>query len=235
MSLVLAFDTATAATVVGLRDATGVVRGRRDDPAAGERPSHASTLLALADELLVEAGAQWGDVTRIGVGVGPGTFTGLRIGVASARGLAQASGAPLVPVSTLEALAHAARAAGAHGAEQVLAVIDARRGEAFAAVWDAAGEQLAQPVAVAPEALAGLVPNGSGTIVAVGDGAVRFRAPLEAAGLLVPGDADPLHRVDPAALCALAAAGAVVAAENLVPDYLRLPDAELARRLADHQ
>ena len=107
---VLAFDTATPATVVGVADDGGeLLAQRRHDPAPGERPGHGPMLLALCDEALREAGAAWADVARIGAGVGPGTFTGLRIGVATARALAQGLGAELVAVSTLEALSLAAR------------------------------------------------------------------------------------------------------------------------------
>ena len=80
----------------------------RHEPAPGERPGHAAQLLPLARRALDALGASFADVRRIGVGVGPGTFTGLRIGVATARALAQATGAEVAAVSTLEALAAAA-------------------------------------------------------------------------------------------------------------------------------
>ena len=224
---VLAFDTATPSTVVGLQLADGTALARRDDPATGARPAHAAQLLTLCAELLSEAGLGWSDVERIGVGVGPGTFTGLRIGVATARALAQACGAQLVPVSTLEALADGARAVARGG---LLAVLDARRGEAFAAAWDASGAPSALPAALAPEALAALADPACAPWLAVGDGAVRFRDRLEPASVAVPDDDSALHRVDALRLCRLAAAGAPTAREELVPAYLRLPDAEIARR-----
>ncbi len=224
---VLAFDTATPATVAGLRIGDAPALARRDEPAAGARPGHAAQLLALCAELLEEGGLTWRDVDRIGVGVGPGTFTGLRIGVATARALAQATGAELVAVSTLEALGAAARAASGGS---VIAVIDARRGEAFAAAWDAAGTLAHAPAALAPEALGALADPQSAPWLAVGDGAIRFRDRLEPASAAVPDDDSALHRVDADRLCRLAAEGAVAAREELVPAYLRLPDAELARR-----
>ncbi len=225
-TIVLAFDTATAATVVGLDAGNGVLT-RRDDPPAGARPRHAERLLALCDELLGEAGLRWADVGRIGVGVGPGTFTGLRIGVATGRALAQATGAEVVPVATLAALAHAARQTHA---EPCLALIDARRSELFAAAWGADGTALAGAAAIAPAALAELTVAAPGPWLAIGDGAVRYRAEAEATGAAVPVDDDPLHRVDGAALVALAQAGGPIAPGALVPDYLRLPDAEIQRR-----
>ncbi len=222
MSVVLAFDTATRATVVGAGGPDDAAE-RRDDPAAGVRPGHAQRLLELCEEALAAIGAGWGDVTRIGAGVGPGTFTGLRIGIATARALSAARDVEVVPVSTLAALARGADPAG-----DVLAVIDARRGEAFAAPFRA-GVPGAPPAAVAPEALAGLAAPGW---LAVGDGAVRYRAALAAGGLDVPPDEDPRQRVTGSALVHLAAAGTPVAVATLVPDYVRLPDAELHRRRA---
>jgi tRNA threonylcarbamoyladenosine biosynthesis protein TsaB len=225
VSITLAWDTATPATVAGLRLPSGDVLERRDDPAPGARPQHAERLLAMCAELLAEAGLSWGEVTRIGVGVGPGTFTGLRIGVATARASAQATGCELAAVSTLEALALGARAAWGDG---VLAVLDARRGEAFAAVFGAAGETPGAPSAVDPAALAPLVAGRPGPWLAVGDGAVLFRDRLEPA-IIVPDDASALHRVGAAALCELAAAAPAVARDALVPQYVRRPDAELPR------
>lgn len=221
MSVVLAFDTATGATVVGAAGSGGAVAERRDDPGAGERPRHVQRLLELCEAALADIGAGWDDVARIGAGVGPGTFTGLRIGIATARALATARDIDVVPVSTLEALA-----LGAQPHDEVLAVIDARRGEAFTAPFRA-GRRTAPPAALAPDALPGLAGPGW---LAVGDGAVRYREPLAAGGIDVPPDSDPRHRVAGAALARLAAAGTPVAAATLVPDYVRLPDAELHRR-----
>jgi tRNA threonylcarbamoyladenosine biosynthesis protein TsaB len=223
MSAVLGFDTATPDTVVALLAGDAPPRELRHTPAPGERPGHASRLLPLAGELLDGAGLRFADVDRIAVGVGPGTFTGLRIGVATARALAQAAGAELAAVSTLQALA---AAAGHDG--PVLAVLDARRGEAFAAAWRD-GERLVAPVAVRPEALEKLVaelPADRGSSLAVGDGAVRFRGLLEPAGVTVPADGSPCHRVSAIAICRLAMASAPVARDALVPEYVRLPDAE---------
>jgi len=224
---VLGFDTATPDTVVGL-----LVDGReplelRHRPAPGERPGHASQLLPLARALLDRAGLTFADVDRIGVGVGPGTFTGLRIGVATARALAQGSGAELGAVSTLRALA-----AGSGHDGPVLAVLDARRGEAFAAAYRGDAELVA-PAAVRPEALAALVAGRAeppAAWLAVGDGAIAFRDQLEPAAVAVPADGNPCHRVSAVAICRLAAASAPVARDALVPEYVRLPDAEEARR-----
>jgi tRNA threonylcarbamoyladenosine biosynthesis protein TsaB len=227
MSVVLAFDTATAATVVGLGVGDAVLT-RRDDPAPGARPNHAERLLGLCEEVLAEAGAGWGDVSRIGVGIGPGTFTGLRIGVSTGRALAQATGVEVVPVSTLAALAWGAPRPG----DQVLTLIDARRGEVFAASWTITGVLLGGPVAIAPDRLADVLQEHDVPVLAIGDGAVRYRAAAEAAGALVPPDEAPEHRVHGHALVQVARAMEPVRPETLVPDYLRLPDAEINRRPA---
>jgi len=225
MSVVLAFDTATAATVVGAARDGGAVVTRRHDPAPGERPGHATQLLTLVEEALGELGARLADVTRLGVGVGPGSFTGLRIGVATGRALAQATGAAAVPVSTLDALAWGPGAAGPP-AGPVLAVLDARRGEAFVAAWDG-GARTLDPVAVRPDALGALGVLHAAGGAAVGDGAVRYRAALQDEGVAVPPDGAAEHLVDGAALVALTVVGEVVSRERLVPDYLRVPDVDL--------
>jgi tRNA threonylcarbamoyladenosine biosynthesis protein TsaB len=254
--IVLGFDTATPATAVALRLADGTTLRARDDPAAGERPGHTARLLPLANELLAQAGLEWSALQRIAVGVGPGTFTGLRVGVATARGLAQSLGVEVVGVGTLEVLARAVlRAAAGEGGQQphVLAAIDARRGEVFAAAWGAESErqpprELAPPCALAPADLAAIPARagrdgeepwpaegeGEKPWLAVGDGALRFREHLEAIAVAVPADASPLHRVDAGVLCELALDAPAGALEAVLPDYRRRPDAEIAlQRAAD--
>jgi tRNA threonylcarbamoyladenosine biosynthesis protein TsaB len=229
--IVLGFDTATPATAVALLDdaAPEAATERRHEPAPGERPGHATQLLVLATELLAEQGLAFADVGRIAVGLGPGTFTGLRIGVATARALAQSTGAELVGVSTLRALACAAEPAAPPGAG-VLAVIDARRGEAYAAGWRD-GQPVLEQVALAPSALVGRIAAEGGAWLAVGDGALRFREDLERAGCTVPEDGSASHGVSARAVCRLALEAQEATARDLVvPDYLRPPDAVLASR-----
>jgi tRNA threonylcarbamoyladenosine biosynthesis protein TsaB len=161
--------------------------------------------------------------------VGPGTFTGVRIGVATARALAQSTGAELVGVSTLRALACEAEP-GAPAGCGVLAVIDARRGEAFAAGWRG-GDLVLGQAALAPARLAQLVADEGGPWLAVGDGALRFREDLEGAGCSVPPDGSAQHGVSARAICRLARQAPEGTARDLViPDYLRPPDAVLAAR-----
>jgi tRNA threonylcarbamoyladenosine biosynthesis protein TsaB len=230
---VLGLDTATAATAVALRLGDGSTAERRDDPPPGAHPGHATRLLAMARELLADAGLAWQQLDRIAVGVGPGTFTGLRVGIATARGLAQSLSAELVGVGSLGALALPALA----GRATVLAVIDARRGEVFAAAYRAAALrapiELLAPRALAPQDVGGQLAavrgDADGPLCAVGDGAQRYRHALEAAGLAVPPDASPLHAVSAAAVCELGAlAPAAGATGRVEPDYRRRPDAEIA-------
>jgi tRNA threonylcarbamoyladenosine biosynthesis protein TsaB len=225
--IVLGFDTATPATAVGLRLADGTVLEAYDDPNPDERPGHATRLLPLADGLLAQAALDWHELERIAVGVGPGTFTGLRIGVATARGLAQSRGVELVGVSTLRALAHGALRAPFAGERAVLATIDARRGEVFVGGY-APGRDLLSPRALALSALGLLTPGA----LAVGDGAVRYRAHLEDQGVEVPEDSSALHRVRGACICELALDVTPIESGNVLPDYLRRPDAELALEAA---
>ena len=214
---ILAFDCATPATTVALLPEGTQAR---HDPAPGERPGHAPRLLPLAERLLREAGTTFAELDRVAVGTGPGTFTGLRIAVATARGLAQAAGAELVGVSTLRALA-----LGTEHPQPVLAVLDARRGEAFVAAYRGA-ETLVAPAAVTPAVLGGA---GRAGWLAVGDGAVRFRDVLEPSGVVIPPDESPLHRVSALTVARLAESAEPTGAD-VVPEYLRLPDAEIALR-----
>ena len=250
--IVLGFDTATHATAVGLRLDGDRVLQARDDPAAAEHPGHATRLLAMAQELLAQAEIGWDRVERIAVGRGPGRFTGLRVGIATARALAQSLRVELVGVSSLRALALGA-ALRQSAPRARIAMIDARRGEVFAAAYAAGAEPSSSPTAESPvprpaetdfptplraDGLAGIVaeierlggPRGE-RWQALGDGALLYADRLALAGVEVPPAGSPLHLIDGAAVCALGAAASVdsSAGERLLPDYRRSPDAALAR------
>jgi tRNA threonylcarbamoyladenosine biosynthesis protein TsaB len=236
---VLGFDTATRATTVALLDTdTDEATERRDDPEPGARPRHTTRLMALVVDVLQSAGVDWAAVDRIAVGVGPGTFTGLRIGVATAHALARARDIPLVGVSSLHALARGAVAGSHLGEDGVVAVIDARRGEVFAAGWArsevarAAAVALLEPRAMAPDALAEALAATGHTWLAVGDGAVEFRTALERSGARVAGRDSGRNRVSAVQHCRLASELAPVAPDGVQPEYLRLPDAEITLRAA---
>ena len=195
--LTLALDTATPRSSCALLEAEELL---------GERETKAVSVLAAADELLREAGLTTTDLDRIVCGTGPGSFTGIRIGLALARGLALALDLPLAGVSTLAALHEAASGS--------LPVIDGSRKEVFTLIGG-------RPAVLKPEDLK-LTP---GTLC-VGDGAVRYRAVLEAAVAEVPPDASELHLVR--ARFHARVATDFGSAELVEPLYLRVPDAEKA-------
>jgi tRNA threonylcarbamoyladenosine biosynthesis protein TsaB len=228
---VLAFDTATRSTAVALCDQDSCFE-RRDDPPPGARPGHAAWLLELAAAAMADAGVGWAEIDRLAVGVGPGTFTGLRIGIATAHALARAREIPLVGVSTLEALALGSARSGSAGS--VAAVIDARRGEVFTAAWACRdrrlGDRLLDPAAVVPDGLAERLATLPQPVLGVGDGAVEFRSVLERSGALIPDDSAEAHKVTAISHCKLARGLQAGAPEDVAPSYLRLPDAEIARR-----
>lgn len=193
--LTLAFDTATAVATSALVDG---------DEVLGERVSRAQTLLEDVDALLRQAGAHPSDLGRLAVGIGPGSFTGVRIGLAVARGLALSLDLPGSGVSTLASLA-----AGAPGA---VPVIDAKRREVFTLLEG-------EPSVLDPQEL----PFQEGA-VCVGDGAKRYRSLLEERGAVVPPDDDERHV--PRARFLAALAGEPGAVDELEPLYLRVPDAD---------
>jgi len=205
--VIAGLDTSTPVTSVALLG-DGVERELHDD---GERPRHAQTLLPLLEQVV----ADWSAVERLCVGVGPGGFTGLRLGIATARALSQALELPVVPVSSLDALA-------APHPGVVAALIDARRGEVFAAVYED-GQRTLEPVAIDPATLARELTPGTLT---VGDGAVRFREELERAGMAVPADGSDAHRVSALMVCRLGLGREPVDRDALLPDYRREPDAK---------
>jgi tRNA threonylcarbamoyladenosine biosynthesis protein TsaB len=192
--LILAFDTATDVATSALVS---------DGEVLGERASRAVTLLEDVDALVRQAGAHTRELDALAVGVGPGSFTGVRIGLSTARGLALALDIPAAGVSTLDALA-----AGAPGA---VPVIDARRREVFVPGRVVAPGEL--------EVEAGRT--------YVGSGAVRYRDVLEAAGAEIPPDTDERHV--PRARFHAQLAGAFGPADEVEPLYLRLPDADRTR------
>ena len=197
--LILAFDTATDVATSALV---------LDGEVLGERVSRAVRVLDDFEDLLGEAGLEASGVEGIVVGRGPGSYTGLRMGLVTARTLSFSLGVPVAGVSTLAALAQ-----GAPGAAPM---IDGRRGEVFVL---ADGE----PACVAAGQLGVEADN-----IYVGDGAVRYRELLEAGGGRVPSDDDPRHV--PWARHHAALARDFGAAEDAEPIYLRLPDAERALR-----
>ncbi len=224
-------------TLVGLDTATPVLSvaatcggepsfERSFDPEPGERPAHARELLATVEEAADAAGG-WPAVDAIAVGLGPGSYTGLRIGIATARGLAQGLRKPLRPVSSLAAVARGMAPGFSERDRQRLPVLDARRGQAFAALYGGTGEALWEPFVATPQELVERVRSLAQAPLAAGDGSIRFRGELEAAGADVPADDDEAHRISARHLCVLAADVPDTEPARVEPIYLRPPDAEL--------
>jgi tRNA threonylcarbamoyladenosine biosynthesis protein TsaB len=218
------FDTATADTAVCATRGGEVLRQELLGLAPDGAPRHSTALLAEIERAAAAAGG-WGAVERIAVGLGPGSFVGIRIGIATARGLAASTGLPVTGVCTLDALGRGlGEVAGPERSR--LAVLDARRGEVFAALYSPAGERLWEPLVAAPAELAERVAGLPALPLAAGSGAVRFRQELTGRGVDIPGDADPVHRVAARHVCALAEAASSGSGDSLEPIYLRPPDAQ---------
>ncbi len=186
------------------------------------RPLHSTGLLAEVEKAAAAAGG-WEAVDLLAVGLGPGTFTGVRIGIATAHGLGVSLGLPARGVCTLDALARGIRGAAGGAA---LAVLDGWRGEVFAALYGIDGKRLWEPAVYRPEELAERVSQLGETPSVAGSGAVRFRQELARDGVRIPDDSDPVHRVAARHVCALAAAVGEEDRDELAPIYLRPPDAE---------
>jgi tRNA threonylcarbamoyladenosine biosynthesis protein TsaB len=186
-------------------------------------------------ERAAAAAGGWGAVDLLAVGLGPGTFTGLRVGIASARGLGVSLGLPARGVCTLDALAAGIAEADASTVpsggiatkrnRRMLPVLDGWRGEVFATLYEADGSRIWEPAVYRPEQLAERVAGLEETPVVAGSGAVRFRDELARDGVRIGDDSDPVHRVAARHVCALAAAGGTEP-DGLAPIYLRPPDAE---------
>jgi tRNA threonylcarbamoyladenosine biosynthesis protein TsaB len=221
--VVLGVDSATADAVVGVTTDGEVVREARIDPGPDGRPRHSQVLLGEIEQSVEEAGG-WKAIDRIAVGVGPGSFTGLRIGIATARALAQARGISIAPVSSLAALARGISESDATA--PALPLIDARRGEVFAALYDAGGAEVWPPFVALPAELADRLQTMDWTPLAAGDGALRFGAELEAAGATVAPPENPIHRVAARHVCAVGEAAIEATPDQIQPLYLRPPDAK---------
>ncbi|HKH23394.1 MAG TPA: tRNA (adenosine(37)-N6)-threonylcarbamoyltransferase complex dimerization subunit type 1 TsaB [Solirubrobacterales bacterium] len=223
--VVLGVDTATPDAVVGVRRSGEVLREARVPPGTDGRPNHARFLLPEI-ERSVEAAGGWDCVERIAVGIGPGSFTGLRIGISTARALAQARGTPIAPVGSLASLARGIVRDGDATEGVVLPVIDARRGEVFAALFDGDATEIWEPLVTPPAELGARLRELGKPCLAAGDGALRFAAELEAAGVMVAPPRDPIHHLTARDVCAEGEAASEAPPDQIQPLYLRPPDAK---------
>jgi tRNA threonylcarbamoyladenosine biosynthesis protein TsaB len=212
--LILVLDASTPVIAVALAEEDKIVT-EISVPARGA----SEALLPAIHAALNLAGEELASVERLLVGVGPGTFTGIRIAAATARALSLGTGAILSKNSTLAALAAPALLCHTH----VLAVLDARRRQVFAQRFSGV-DPTTEILCVKPEDL-----SAEGAPLVVGDGAMRYRDALSPLGPIPPDDS-PLHRVT-ATGHVLSADLTPVSAEELVPIYVREPDAEVRRGL----
>lgn len=177
---VLAIETATETVGVAVRTTEGV---EAEFSLTGRR-RHVESLTPAMEHLLGQVGLRPGDLDAVAVDLGPGLFTGLRVGIASAKGLAQALGIGVVGLSSVEILVRAATQRGHRGL--VLAAVDARRGEVFAAVHDVGGapggaaQQISTALFTPADLARALAAFGGAPITACGDGVQRYAAVLGA-------------------------------------------------------
>jgi tRNA threonylcarbamoyladenosine biosynthesis protein TsaB len=227
----LAIDTSTAACAVALQLPDGSCVERRPGPQRLRvQPAHTQELLPAVAAVLADAGSGFGDISSVAVGIGPGAFTGLRIGVATARAIASARRLAIIPVSSLAALA---RGADIADDDVVLAVTDARRNEYYCAVYGGDGATMVadrvcgafELVEIAAQAVASY-----GHLLALGDAVPALRGELAAIGAEVPGEDDPRHVVSASSIVRLSARSAPVPVGDVVPNYIRPPDAKQSTR-----
>ena len=209
---ILTVETSTSLETAGL-----VV----DDRVAGERSAEAGRgreveFLELVLDVLGAGGSAPGDLDLIAVSAGPGRFTGLRVGMATAKGLAAATGIPVVPVSTLRALALSSGRSG-----PVAPLIDARRGEVYAALFDG-DTRLLQDIACPPDELPRAFPPVDGTLGFVGGGAAAYAELIaEAFGERAAIDTHAPTRPDPLTLARIARGETRTPLERVEPVYVR--------------
>jgi tRNA threonylcarbamoyladenosine biosynthesis protein TsaB len=227
---ILSLDTSSAAGSAAIVRDGAIVIERAGDAAR----THGQRLPRELIELLAAAHLRLDEIDGFAVATGPGSFTGLRIGIATIQGLALAHGKLVAPVSTFEALAVAGAPAPGDGPRPPLAVwIDAHRGEVFAVVYGADGRQLHEPSSMSPEATLdawAAIFRQHPRVLFAGDGAIRYREILDqrlAAAAAIPSVLPTLAGA--IGLIAAAKPARAVKPHAVVPLYVRRSDAELAR------
>ena len=215
---ILAFDCAGAQCAAALLSDGDVIATRRTLAERG----HAQLLIPMLVDVLREVGLKFSDIDRFAVTTGPGSFTGIRVALAAAHGLALGTAKPIVGITVFEAMAAAPVAAGT-AAPRLLVAIDSRRAEQFVQLFDPAGIPLTEPAMLLPEAVADWA--GPEALALTGDAAEQIAPHL--AGMVNNLPEDWAAHVDPAIVARLAIdrpAGSAPA-----PFYLRAPDAVPAK------
>ena len=226
--MILAFETSAKAASVALLDGDKLLGESYQNTGL----THSQTIMVMAEDLLKQCGKRVSDVTAVAVAEGPGSFTGVRIGVAAAKGFAWGSQLPCYGVSTLEAMAETLAVYRGY----VCACMDARRNQVYNALFSVNGgkiERCCPDRAIALAELKAELQGLTGPIFLVGDGSALTYKTLsgEVANLVLP----PEHRMHQRAVgVALAAAKKQVSGETgdanaMTPNYLRLSQAERER------
>lgn len=220
---ILAMDTAAAACSVAYWDKERICVHEFREMARG----HASELVPLIQMVLKQANIQIKDLDALAVTLGPGAFTGLRIGLATARGFATASGLPVIGVTTLEALSHAIPETERQGMP-VLCCLDAKRADIYAQVFDENAQGLGRPVAQLPQDIPRLLPISNGPVLVAGDCFERLEPVLLEKGY-EPHQASA-HLPDARYVAEIAARRGLKAGETAPAAlYIRPPDAAIPK------
>jgi tRNA threonylcarbamoyladenosine biosynthesis protein TsaB len=220
---VIGFDCATDDAVLAACDGDDVVFEQVHPPGDDGRPAHSRLLLEGIESAAAALGG-WTAVERLAVGLGPGTFTGLRIAASTATGLALSTGVPVAGVSTLEAMA---LSFGPRDGVR-FPVLDARRGEVFVSAYDFDGGEVLPPAALSPETAIESILRIAQPVTVGGPGAVRFSRLFADAGISIEDPESPAGRLSGAAICRLGAAASIPEnGQTPQPIYIREPDAKL--------
>ena len=190
--------------------------------------THSSTLLPMVEEMLAHAQLTIKDMDAVAVAQGPGSFTGVRIGVATVKGLCWGAEKKAVGVSTLEAMSR--NAVFAVGESVICPVMDARRAQVYGAIFDGEGKRLCEDAAIAAEELAAQVKDTGKSALVLGDGWAVFEKALQAQSIPYRVMPEPLRYQNAWGVCLAAADKEPKGADELLPVYLRLSQAERERQ-----
>ena len=219
--LILGIESATSRVGCAIGGPDGVLAARE----SAQPRRHAESLVPQIAEIVEESGSAIADIGVVAVDVGPGLYTGLPVGITTAITIAQALGATMVSVTSLELVAHSTRRSCK--GQRMDVVIDARRGELFHAAFTSGVDWISEPAVVNPEALASMLRSEAPETLLVGDGVEAHSEAFAQAGFSTEGAS-----VFPSAETIVELAAAAVAADNVEspdsirPLYLRGPDAQ---------